>query len=98
MFELLWVHMLDYLNYKLCFSIIHFIITNFNNEEKIQYYSLITKLYKNKVMSCHIFSFFTISNYREQNLESYGIKIEMFLQLIDFYQTRIKTNNMKIND
>lgn len=46
MFELLWVHMLDYLNYKLCFSIIHFIITNFNNEEKIQYYSLITKLYK----------------------------------------------------
>lgn len=45
----------------------------------------------------HIF-FFTISNYREQNLESYGIKIEMFLQLIDFYQTRIKTNNMKIND
>jgi len=76
MFELLWVHMLDYLNYKLCFSIIHFIITNFNIEEKIQYYSLITKLYKKQSdVVPHIF-FFTISNYREQNFESYGIKIQ----------------------
>ncbi len=40
--------MLDYLNYKLCFSIIHFIITNFNNAEKIYYYNLITKLYKKR--------------------------------------------------
>lgn len=46
MFKLLWVHSLDYLNYNLCFSIIHFMITNFNNPEKIYYYSLITKLYK----------------------------------------------------
>ncbi len=68
--------MLDYLNYKLCFSIIHFIITNFNNEEKIQYYSLITKLYKKQSdVVPHIF-FFTISNYREQNFKSYGIKIQ----------------------
>lgn len=61
MFELLWVHMLDYLNYKLCFSIIHFIITNFNNEEKIQYYSLITKLYKKQSdFVPHIFFFYNI--------------------------------------
>lgn len=30
-------------------------------------------------MSCHIFSFFTISNYREHNFKSYGIKIEMYV-------------------
>ncbi len=51
-----------------------------NNEEKIQYYSLITKLYKKQRDIVPNILFFTISDYREQKLESYGIKYNVYVR------------------
>ncbi|QWH31835.1 hypothetical protein EXW51_28500 (plasmid) [Bacillus mycoides] len=64
----------------MCFSIIHFIITNFNNEEKIKYYGLIAKLYKKQKDIVPNILFFTISDYREKKLESYGIKYNVYVR------------------
>ncbi|MGG5805705.1 replication-relaxation family protein [Bacillus mycoides] len=51
-----------------------------NNEEKIQYYSLIAKIYKNQKDITPNILFFTISDYREKKLESYGIKYNVYVR------------------
>ncbi|MBG9578675.1 hypothetical protein ABE42_05440, partial [Bacillus thuringiensis] len=50
------------------------------NEEKIKYYALITKLYKKQSDVVPNILFFTISDYREQKLESYGIKYNVYVR------------------
>ncbi|EJR95206.1 MULTISPECIES: replication-relaxation family protein [Bacillus] len=51
-----------------------------NNEEKIQYYSLIAKLYKKQKDIVPNILFFTISDYREKKLESYGMKYNVYVR------------------
>ncbi|PGU16079.1 replication-relaxation family protein [Bacillus thuringiensis] len=51
-----------------------------NNEEKIHYYSLIAKLYKKQKNIVPNILFFTISDYREKKLESYGIKYNVYVR------------------
>ncbi|MGO0658768.1 replication-relaxation family protein [Bacillus mycoides] len=50
------------------------------NEEKIQNYGLIAKIYKNKKDITPSILFFTISDYREKKLESYGIKYNVYVR------------------
>ncbi|MDA2275166.1 replication-relaxation family protein [Bacillus cereus] len=50
------------------------------NEEKIKYYGLIAKLYKKQSNTVPNILFFTISDYREQKLESYGIKYNVYVR------------------
>ncbi|ARJ25845.1 hypothetical protein B7492_32955 (plasmid) [Bacillus mycoides] len=51
-----------------------------NNEEKIHYYSLIAKLYKKQKDIVPNILFFTISDYREKKLESYGMKYNVYVR------------------
>ncbi len=50
------------------------------NEDKVYYYSLITKIYKEQQNITPIIIFFTISDYREEKLQSYAIKHDIHLQ------------------
>ena len=50
------------------------------NEQKLQAYSLITKLYKEKQNITPVILFFTISDYREHKLESYAVKYNVYLR------------------
>ncbi|PGP64792.1 hypothetical protein CN998_26665 [Bacillus cereus] len=50
------------------------------NEEKIQNYGLIAKIYKNQKDITPSILFFTISDYREKKLESYGIKYNVYVR------------------
>ncbi|MBJ7961456.1 replication-relaxation family protein [Bacillus cereus group sp. N28] len=50
------------------------------NEDKIKYYGLIAKLYKKQRDIVPNILFFTISDYREKKLESYGIKYNVHVR------------------
>ncbi|PGA48032.1 hypothetical protein COL84_29915, partial [Bacillus pseudomycoides] len=49
------------------------------NEEKIKHYALIAKIYKKQRDIMPNILFFTISDYREKKLESYGIKHKVYV-------------------
>ncbi|PDY44649.1 replication-relaxation family protein [Bacillus pseudomycoides] len=50
------------------------------NEEKIKHYALIAKIYKKQRDIMPNILFFTISDYREKKLESYGIKHKVYVR------------------
>ncbi|SFD17873.1 Replication-relaxation [Bacillus sp. 491mf] len=50
------------------------------NEEKIQYYGLITKIYRKQNNIVPNVLFFTISDYREKKLEDYGVKYNVYVR------------------
>uniref|UniRef100_UPI00402AA8D5 replication-relaxation family protein n=1 Tax=Bacillus sp. DX2.2 TaxID=3073452 RepID=UPI00402AA8D5 len=50
------------------------------NEQKIQYYGLIARIYKEQQHITPNVLFFTISDYREKKLESYGMKYNVYVR------------------